>query len=131
MGKKLYEVTERSFINGRLCEPGDRIELHIDSPGTNLKEVGAAQEKVASPATNTGSGGGAGGTGGIATTTSPATGSGFTAYHVGSGRYGIKDANGSRIGEFVGTKEEAEAEAARLNAGDPDLNDQENDLPDA
>lgn len=63
--------------------------------------------------------------------TTTATGKGFTSYHAGAGRYGIKDANGERFGDFTGTKEEAETEAERLNAPDPDLDDQDSDLPDA
>ena len=49
----------------------------------------------------------------------PAT-KGFVAKHAGGGHYRIEDA-----------QEEAEAEAARMNAGDPDLDDQDNGLPDA
>lgn len=130
MGKKLYEVTERSFINGRLCEPGDRIELHIDSPGTNLREVGVTQGKMA-PVSKVGTGQLNDGAGTGGQSTAPAAGDGYTAYHVGSGRYGIKDASGERFGEFVGTKEEAAAEAERLNTPDPDLTDQDDGLPDA
>lgn len=36
---KTYEVLELSFINGRLYRAGETVELEIDSPGTNLKEV--------------------------------------------------------------------------------------------
>lgn len=36
---KPYEVLELSFINGRLYRAGETVELEIDSPGTNLKEV--------------------------------------------------------------------------------------------
>src|SRR5690606_32223100 len=89
MGKKLYEVTERSFINGRLCESGDRIELHIDSPGTNLREVGVTQGKMA-PVSKVGTGQLNDGAGTGGQSTAPAAGDGYTAYHVGSGRYGIK-----------------------------------------
>lgn len=39
---KRYEVLERSFINGRLYEPGETLVLEIDSPGGNLKIAGAA-----------------------------------------------------------------------------------------
>ncbi|WP_223528397.1 hypothetical protein [Pseudomonas sp. A-RE-23] len=45
---KHYEVLERSFINGRLYEVGETVELEIDSPGGNLKPVSgkaAAQGK--------------------------------------------------------------------------------------
>ena len=40
---KRYEVLERSFINGRLYEPKETVVLEIDSPGSNLKELGAAK----------------------------------------------------------------------------------------
>ena len=63
--------------------------------------------------------------------TTTETGNGFTSYHAGAGRYAVKDANGERFGDFTGTKEEAESEAERLNAPDPDLDDQDSDLPDA
>lgn len=45
---KHYKVLERSFINGRLCEPGDVVSLEIDSPGSHLEEVKAEpkQEKA-------------------------------------------------------------------------------------
>lgn len=38
----------------------------------------------------------------------------FVAYHISGGRYGVKNAAGERIGEFIGNKEEAQAEADRL-----------------
>lgn len=38
----------------------------------------------------------------------------FIAYHISGGRYGVKNAAGERVGEFIGSKEEAQAEAARL-----------------
>ncbi|MOA21182.1 hypothetical protein D3C78_1416620 [compost metagenome] len=59
---------------------------------------------------------------------------------MGSGRYGVKDAVGERVGEFLGTKEEAEAEATRLASGvqpEPQVqqqaqdNDDTTNLPDA
>lgn len=40
----------------------------------------------------------------------------IVAYHVGSGRWGVKNAAGDRVGEFIGSKEEAQAEAQRLTA---------------
>ncbi|WP_313338500.1 hypothetical protein [Stutzerimonas nitrititolerans] len=47
---KRYEVLERAFINGRLCEPGDVVSLEIDSPGSHLKEVKAeAKQEKAKP----------------------------------------------------------------------------------
>jgi len=38
----------------------------------------------------------------------------FVAYHISGGRYGVKNAAGERVGEFIGNKEEAQAEADRL-----------------
>lgn len=38
----------------------------------------------------------------------------FVAYHISGGRYGVKNAAGERVGELIGTKEEAQAEADRL-----------------
>ncbi|MDH1339826.1 hypothetical protein [Ectopseudomonas oleovorans] len=38
----------------------------------------------------------------------------FIAYHISGGRYGVKNAAGERVGEFIGSKEEAQAEADRL-----------------
>jgi hypothetical protein len=47
---KHYKVLERSFINGRLCEPGDVVSLEIDSPGSHLEEVKAeAKQEKAKP----------------------------------------------------------------------------------
>ncbi len=115
---KTYRVRERSFINGRLCEAGALVDLHIDNPGSNLELVGGTKEEAAKPNANT--------------NPPDLTAKGFVAKHAGSGRYRVEDANGDRVGDFTGTKEEAETEAARMNAGDPDLDDQEgNGLPDA
>lgn len=93
---KRYEVLERSFINGRLYEPGETLVLEIDSPGSNLKQLGGA-----APA---------------AGKTNPDAPE-FSAKHNGGGRYIIIGKSGDRVGEFTGTKDEAEAEAVRLNAG--------------
>lgn len=98
-----YEVLERSFINGRLCEKGAVVELEVDSPGTNLKPIGVAQV-VKSAVVATGGQGG----------TTPA----YTAKHNGGGRHIVIDASGKKVGDFVGAnKEEAQAEADRLIAG--------------
>ncbi|WLH55587.1 hypothetical protein [Pseudomonas sp. FP2294] len=96
---KRYEVLERSFINGRLYEPGETVVLEIDSPGSNLKIAGA--EKAApAPAGN------------------PNTdGPEYSSKHNGGGRFIIVNKAGERVGEFTGAREDAEAEAARLNAG--------------
>lgn len=97
---KRYEVLERSFINGRLYEPKETVVLEIDSPGSNLKELGSAKA------------GGAAAPG-----KSNADGPEYSAKHNGGGRYIIIGKNGDRVGEFTGNKDEAEAEAARLNDG--------------
>lgn len=114
---KPYEVLERSFINGKLCEPGDVVHLSIDSPGTNLREIKVSAQQVAPQAPQ-----------------QPARY--FVAYHLGGGRYGVKGSSDERVGDFTGTKEEAEAEAARLIAGgqpsSPDSTDSPGtNLPDA
>ena len=96
---KRYEVLERSFINGRLYEPGETVVLEIDSPGSNLKIAGAAKDAPA-PAGN------------------PNTdGPEYSSKHNGGGRFIIVNKAGERVGEFTGAREDAEAEAARLNAG--------------
>ncbi|MBK3439270.1 hypothetical protein [Pseudomonas sp. MF7448] len=96
---KRYEVLERSFINGRLYEPGETVVLEIDSPGSNLKIAGAAKAAQA-PAGN------------------PNTdGPEYSSKHNGGGRFIIVNKAGERVGEFTGAREDAEAEAARLNAG--------------
>lgn len=41
----------------------------------------------------------------------------FTAKHNGGGRYIVIDAQGDKVGDFVGDKTSAEAEAERMNAG--------------
>lgn len=97
---KPYEVLERSFINGRLYEPGERVTLEIDSPGGNLKLLAEAAATVNAST-------GAQGAGKAA----------FSAKHNGGGRFIIIDASGDKVGEFTGSKEEAEAEAARLLVG--------------
>ncbi|SBW79904.1 hypothetical protein PVE_R1G2018 [Pseudomonas veronii 1YdBTEX2] len=93
---KRYEVLERSFINGRLYEPGETLVLEIDSPGGNLKQLGGS-----APAPGK----------------SNVDGPEYSAKHNGGGRYIIISKNGDRVGEFTGNKDEAEAEAARLNDG--------------
>lgn len=97
---KPYEVLERSFINGRLYEPGERLTLEIDSPGSNLKLLAAAAAPVNASTGPQGAGKAA-----------------FNAKHNGGGRYIIVDASGDRVGDFTGSKDEAEAEAARLLTG--------------
>lgn len=119
---KPYEVLERSFINGRLYEAGETVVLELDSPGSNLKPV---KGKAALPVQST------------ANTNTDI--SDYTAKHNGGGRFIVVDKGGERVGEFTGTKDEAETEAARLNAGGEitantntdDGNDNSNGLPDA
>lgn len=126
---KRYEVLERSFINGRLYEPGETVVLEIDSPGSNLKQLGATKAAQTS-ANQQGAGG---------------QDLGYVAARGAAGKFVIKDGNDQRVGEFIGSKAEAEAEADRLNAGGQvitsanqqgaDGNDQDNaggnGLPDA
>lgn len=97
---KRYVVLDRSFINGRLYEPGETVVLEIDSPGSNLKLV--SNKTVDAPAT-----------GDDDTRQEDA----YVAVRGAAGKFVIKDAEGGRVGTFSGTKTEAEAEAARLNAG--------------
>lgn len=99
---KRYEVLERSFINGRLYEPGETLVLEIDSPGGNLKQLGGSSAPTASPSNQSGAAG---------------TGLGYVAARGAAGKFVVKNGSDERVGEFVGTKAEAEAEAARLNAG--------------
>lgn len=126
---KRYEVLERSFINGRLYEPKEIVVLEIDSPGSNLKEVGAAKAAQAPTIQQD----------------ADDLGLGYVAARGAAGKFVIKDDKDQRVGEFIGSKVEAEAEAARLNAGgsvaqptiqqDADDEDQDNTngngLPDA
>lgn len=99
-----YQVLERSFINGRLYEPGAVIDLEIDSPGSNLKPLSLPQMTRHAAATGS-QGGGA---------PQPA----FTTKHNGGGRHIVIDADGKKVGDFVGaSKEKAQAEADRLTAG--------------
>ena len=126
---KRYEVLERSFINGRLYEPKEIVVLEIDSPGSNLKEVGAAKAAKAPTIQRD----------------ADDLGLGYVAARGAAGKFVIKDDKDQRVGVFLGSKTEAEAEAARLNAGgevvgptiqqDADDNDQDNTngngLPDA
>ncbi|WP_044271490.1 hypothetical protein [Pseudomonas fluorescens] len=123
---KRYEVLERSFINGRLYEPGETLVLEIDSPGGNLKIAGAATAPTIQQGADD-------------------FGPGYVAARGAAGKFVIKDDKDQRVGEFIGSKAEAEAEAARLNAGGSvaqptiqqgaDDNDQDNTngngLPDA
>lgn len=52
----------------------------------------------------------------VTTTTDPVAPA-FTAKHNGAGRWVVADADGAKVGDFTGTKDEALAEADRLNAG--------------
>lgn len=99
---KPYEVLERSFINGRLYEPGERLTLEIDSPGGNLKLLGGV-----APTAN-----------------AQAPQLGFASARTGGGKFVVKDAAGNVVGSFIGSKAEADAEADRLNAGGEPANAQ-------
>jgi len=95
---KRYRVTERSFINGALLEPGATVSLMIDSPGSNLE--------LLDPPTDTTNGG------------QGNTTAAFTPKHHGGGRWIVVNAAGEKVGDFIGaSKEEAQAEADRLIAG--------------
>ncbi|MBT2339530.1 MULTISPECIES: hypothetical protein [Pseudomonas] len=109
---KRYEVLERSFINGRLYEPGETVVLEIDSPGGNLKP--ATGKAVAAPV-------------------SSSNDAAFIAVRGAAGKFVIKDAEGNRVGAFAGTKAEAEAEAERLISGGDiaPAKEAQDDLPDA
>ena len=98
---KRYEVLERSFINGRLYEPGETVVLEIDSPGSNLKIAGAAKAAQAPTIQQDAND----------------LGLGYVAARGAAGKFVVKDDKDQRVGEFIGSKAEAEAEAARLNAG--------------
>lgn len=93
---KRYEVLERSFINGRLYEAGETVVLEVDSPGGNLKPATGKAAAALAPGGDDAA---------------------FVAARGAAGKYVIKDADGGRVGEFAGTKAEAEAEAERLNQG--------------
>lgn len=114
-------------------EPNEEFDMPEPVPSW-CKPVGEVAEveptKHAPSAGNTGEGDQTQ-TGSGAGSTPPPPAKGIEAYHVGGGRYGVRGVDEERIGDFTGTKEEAEAEAIRLNAGDPDLTDQDNGLPDA
>lgn len=122
---KRYEVLERSFINGRLYEPGETVILEIDGPGSNLKLVSGKAAAASAPLKD-----------------DDQQDAGFVAARGAAGKFVVKDAAGVTVGIFTGNKAEAEAEAARLNAGglpllkDDDQQDAGNDdgdrtLPDA
>ncbi|WP_434569163.1 hypothetical protein [Pseudomonas sp. Z3-8] len=117
---KRYEVLERSFINGRLYEPGDTVVLEIDSPGGNLKLATGKAVTPPAPAPAPPPGG---------------DDAAFVAARGAAGKYVIKDAEGNRVGDFAGTKAEAEAEAQRLIQGGDIVPAKEgegsDDLPDA
>ncbi|UHG99199.1 hypothetical protein [Pseudomonas sp. 7-41] len=98
---KRYEVLERSFINGRLYDPGETVVLEIDSPGSNLKIAGAAKPAQAPTIQQD----------------ADDMGLGYVAARGAAGKFVVKDDKEQRVGDFTGNKAEAEAEAARLNAG--------------
>lgn len=97
---KRYEVLERSFINGRLYEPGETVILEIDSPGSNLKLVSGKAAAAPAPSKD-----------------DTHQDGGYVAARGAAGKFVVKDAAGVTFGTFTGNKAEAEAEAARLNDG--------------
>lgn len=105
---------ERGYYGGKIQDPpeagGQPFDIQNEShlgkwmQPQGWKPSGKAQAAT-SPATTTGSqGGGA---------PQPA----FTVKHNGGGRYIVVDLAGDKVGDFVGVKEEAQAEADRLIAG--------------
>lgn len=107
---KQYVVLERSFINGRLCEPGDTVVLEINEPGSNLKLV--SNKNVAAPASSE---------------DDTHRDGAYVAARGGAGKFVVKDEAGGVVGTFTGNKAEAEAEAARLNAGGLPVDDTHRD----
>lgn len=104
---KQYRVTQvPHFIGGRIVRP-DRGNDSIVTlpkgvePGKHLELVGEVPDAPAPHAPE----------------------GELTSFHVAAGRYGIKDDTGERVGEFLGTKEEAQAEAERLNSAPGTLPD--------
>lgn len=41
-----YKVLVRSYINGRLREPGDVVDLEINAPGSNLQALEDAKPEA-------------------------------------------------------------------------------------
>lgn len=105
---------ERGFY-GCLREPNEEFPFNGKKPARWMEPVNPVDKEDTSLPD-------AGGT---------ATG-GIEAYHVGAGRWAIRQVGGERVGDWVGTREEAESKAAGMNAVDPDLADKEDtSLPDA
>ena len=102
------KAKERGFY-GCLREPDTEFEFSDKKPATWMEPVGV-QAQDSQPPNGTDAGA-------------------FKAFHVGGGRYGIKDGAGERVGEFTGSQAEAEAEAARMNGAQDEPNP--GDLPDA
>ncbi|MBT9234294.1 hypothetical protein KKQ11_00460 [Pseudomonas sp. MG-2] len=109
----LVIALERGFYGGKIQEPPEAggepfhilNESHLGKwmQPQGWKPLGKGQAAI-SPATTGSQGGGA---------PQPA----FTVKHNGGGRYIVVDLAGDKVGDFVGLKEEAQAEADRLIAG--------------
>lgn len=97
-------VLEHSFINNRIHEPGEEVSYDPGPDGKigkNLRPLSASAEQDAEQS---------GGEGGA--------GTGYAAKFNGGTRWRVVDAAGNWFSDFIGaSKEEAQAEADRLNAG--------------
>lgn len=105
---KTYIVTERSFIDGALREPGYETTSALEAPGPNLRLKDSGQKLAASTAPDAP----------LASTVAA-----FEAKHIAGGRYAVVQiSDGSRASKLYSKDEGdpkalAEAEAERLNAG--------------
>lgn len=102
---KTYIVTERSFIDGALREPGYETTSVVGEPGPNLKLKGGKAAVAGQPSE------------------APAVVAAFEAKHIAGGRYAvIQISDGTRASRLFTAKDgdakaAAQAEAQRLNEG--------------
>ena len=103
---------ERGYYGGKIQDPpeagGQPFDIQSESHlGKWMQPQGWTPSVATKPVagTNTGSQGGG------------APQPSFTVKHNGGGRYIVIDLAGDKVGDFVGVKEEAQAEADRLIAG--------------
>ncbi|QBF27158.1 hypothetical protein EXN22_16210 [Pseudomonas tructae] len=93
-------VLEHSFINNRLHEPGEVVDYDPGPDGKIGRNLQSMEEQPEQ----------SGGEGGAVV--------GYTAKFNGGTRWRVVDAAGAWFSDFIGaSKEEAQAEADRLNAG--------------
>ena len=98
---KRYEVTHvPHFIDGRMIYPGQGEASIVElpkgvSPGRWLVEV-SKKGRAAKESDDQ---------------------SDFSVKHKGGGRWGVVDADGEWVGDFIGTEDEAKAESERLQEG--------------